>query len=265
MIEFSNVSMSYSSQAPLALSDVSFRIEDGEFVFIIGHSGSGKSTTIKLLSCEERVSGGDILVDGINISTMKRSLVPYLRRSIGMVFQDFRLIPTKTVRENVAFAMEILGESPKKIRRQVSMVLSTVGLRSRENALPSELSGGEQQRVGIARAMVNNPSIILADEPTGNLDPANSESIMALLDEINRNGTTVIVCTHDRDMVNRMQKRVIEISQGKLIRDAQFAKYVEDDDYLMEVDQADAADELISVVPVDEESTASAFDMYYTH
>lgn len=264
MIEFSNVSMSYSSQAPLALSNVSFRIENGEFLFIIGHSGSGKSTTIKLLSCEERISSGDITIDGINISTMKRSLVPYLRRNIGMVFQDFRLIQSKTVRENIAFAMEIMGESPRKIRRQVSMVLSTVGLRSRENAMPNELSGGEQQRVGIARAMVNNPSIILADEPTGNLDPSNSESIMALLDEINRNGTTVIVCTHDRDMVNRMQKRVIEISAGKLIRDAQFAKYVEDDDYLMEVDQAENSDELISVLPADEQSTESAYDMYYT-
>ncbi len=262
MIEFSNVSMSYSSQAPLALSDVSFRIEDGEFVFIIGHSGSGKSTTIKLLSCEEEVNSGAIMVDGINISTMKRNLVPYLRRNIGMVFQDFRLIPSKTVRENIAFAMEILGESPRKIRRQVSMVLSTVGLRARENAMPHELSGGEQQRVGIARAMVNNPNIILADEPTGNLDPANSESIMALLDEINRNGTTVIVCTHDRDMVNRMQKRVIEISQGHLIRDAQFARYVEDDDYLMEVDQAEGEDEPISIVPEDDENK-SAFDLYY--
>lgn len=264
MIEFSNVSMSYSSQAPLALSDVSFRIEDGEFVFIIGHSGSGKSTTIKLLSCEEQVTSGDITIDGINISSMKRSLVPYLRRNVGMVFQDFRLIPTKTVRENVSFAMEILGESPKKVRRQVSMVLSTVGLRSRENALPNELSGGEQQRVGIARAMVNNPSIILADEPTGNLDPANSESIMALLDEINRNGTTVIICTHDRYMVNRMQKRVIEISGGKVIRDAKFAKYGDEDDYLMEVDKSDSDDTPIILRPTNE-TTESNFDIYYSH
>ena len=256
MIEFSNVSMSYSSQAPLALSDVSFRIEDGEFVFIIGHSGSGKSTTIKLLSCEEQVTTGDITIDGINISSMKRSLVPYLRRNVGMVFQDFRLIPTKTVRENVSFAMEILGESPKKVRRQVSMVLSTVGLRSRENALPNELSGGEQQRVGIARAMVNNPSIILADEPTGNLDPANSESIMALLDEINRNGTTVIICTHDRYMVNRMQKRVIG--------DAKFAKYGDEDDYLMEVDKSDSDDTPIILRPTNE-TTESNFDIYYAH
>ena len=181
--------MSYAPEAPLALNDVSFEIEEGEFVFIIGQSGSGKSTIVKLLTCEERPNSGRILIDDLDLTRLRPGLVPYLRRSIGMVFQDFRLIPTMTVFDNVAFAMEILGESNRHIRRQVSMVLSTVGLRAREKARPDELSGGEQQRVGIARAMVNNPGMLLADEPTGNLDPATSESIMALLEEINHNGT----------------------------------------------------------------------------
>ena len=225
MIRFDNVSMSYAPNAPLALNEVSFTIEDGEFVFIIGESGSGKSTIIKLLTCEESPNSGTISIDDLDLAKLRQRLVPYLRRSIGMVFQDFRLIPTMSVYDNVAFAMEILGESPKRIRRQVSMVLSTVGLRAREKARPDELSGGEQQRVGIARAMVNNPGLLLADEPTGNLDPVTSESIMALLEEINHNGTTVIVCTHDQDMVNRMQKRVIEISDGRLVRDAHRALY----------------------------------------
>lgn len=238
MIEFDHISMAYAPKAPLALSDLSFRIQDGEFVFVIGQSGSGKSTLVKLLTCEEKPSAGEVYIDGLALTQLKRRLVPYLRRSIGMVFQDFRLIPTKTVYENVAFAMEILGASRRSISRQVSMVLSTVGLRSRERALPNELSGGEQQRVGIARAMVNNPSILLADEPTGNLDPVNSESIMALLEEINRNGTTVVVCTHDREMVDRMQKRVIEIADGRLLRDATRALYGSGDKYLLDIEPA---------------------------
>lgn len=227
MIEFSDVSKKYSPKSPWALRHVNFKVEDGEFVFIIGESGSGKSTLIKLLTCEERSTEGQVLIDGYNINTMKRRIVPYLRRNIGMVFQDFRLIPSKTIYENVAFALEILGVPKKSIRRQVSMVLSTVGLKAREKAKPDELSGGEQQRVGIARAMVNNPALLLADEPTGNLDPVNSEAIMALLEEINRNGTTVVVCTHDRSLVNRMQKRVVEISDGALIRDAERAMYAD--------------------------------------
>lgn len=230
MIEFSNVSKRYSQKSPWAVRHVNFKVEDGEFVFIIGQSGSGKSTLIKLLTCEEKPTEGQVLIDGYNINSMKRSFVPHLRRNIGMVFQDFRLIQSKTVYENVAFALEILGEHPKKIRRQVSLVLSTVGLRAREKAKPDELSGGEQQRVGIARAMVNNPALIVADEPTGNLDPVNSESIMALLEEINRNGTTVVVCTHDRALVDRMKRRVIEISEGELVRDAQSSGYHSEED-----------------------------------
>lgn len=218
MIEFRGVSKKYFTGTH-ALKDVSFKIMNGEFVFVIGKSGAGKSTLIKLLTCEEKPSEGSVLIDDFDISRIRRSLVPYLRRNIGMVFQDFRLIETKTVFENVAFAMEIIGASRRSIRRRVPIVLSIVGLRDKASARPGELSGGEQQRVAIARAMVNNPMLILADEPTGNLDPANSESIMALLEEISRSGTTIIVCTHDRDLVDRMKKRVVEIEDGFLVRD----------------------------------------------
>jgi len=218
LIEFSQVSMVYQTGTQ-ALKNVSFKILDGEFVFVIGRSGAGKSTLIKLLTCEERPSSGRVLIDSYNISTIRNSLIPYLRRNIGMVFQDFRLIGTKTVFENVAFAMEIVGASSRAIRRRVPIVLSIVGLRDKANIRPGELSGGEQQRVAIARAMVNNPMIILADEPTGNLDPTNSEAVMAILEDINRSGTTVIICTHDWDLVNRMKRRVIEIDDGLLVRD----------------------------------------------
>lgn len=218
MIEFRRVSMTYQTGTN-ALKDVSFTIQDGEFVFIIGRSGAGKSTLIKLLTCEERPTSGKVLIDRYDIARIRRGIVPYLRRNIGMVFQDFRLIYTKTVFENVAFAMEIVGASRSTIRRRVPIVLSIVGLRDKSGARPGELSGGEQQRVAIARAMVNNPMLILADEPTGNLDPANSEALMALLEEINHAGTTIVICTHDRDLVDKMQKRVIEIDNGWLVRD----------------------------------------------
>jgi cell division transport system ATP-binding protein len=218
LIEFSQVSMVYQTGTH-ALKNVNFKIIDGEFVFVIGRSGAGKSTLIKLLTCEERPTSGRVLIDSYNISTIRNRLIPYLRRNIGMVFQDFRLIDTKTVFENVAFAMEIVGASNRTIRRRVPIVLSIVGLREKAGARPGELSGGEQQRVAIARAMVNNPMIILADEPTGNLDPTNSEAIMAILQDINRSGTTVIICTHDRVLVDRMKLRVIEINDGILVRD----------------------------------------------
>lgn len=225
MIEFSDVCMTYSSNGTEALRHVSFRIDKGEFVFIIGESGSGKSTMIKLLTCEERPTSGRVLINERDVSRLRRRILPYLRRRIGMVFQDFRLIDSKSVFENVAFAMEIVGESRRAIRRNVPIVLSVVGLRDKAQARPSELSGGEQQRVAIARAMVNNPVLILADEPTGNLDPANSESVMALLNEINQAGTTVIICTHDRALVDRMDKRVIEIRNGSLVRDELHGQY----------------------------------------
>jgi cell division ATP-binding protein FtsE len=218
LIEFRRVSKIYQTGTH-ALRDVSFTIDNGEFVFIIGRSGAGKSTLIKLLTCEERPTSGQVLIDKFDVSRIKRRFVPYLRRNIGMVFQDFRLIDTKSIFQNVAFAMEIVGSSRKAIQRRVPIVLSIVGLRDKALARPGMLSGGEQQRVAIARAMVNNPMLILADEPTGNLDPANSEAIMALLEQINRSGTTVIICTHDRDLVDRMKKRVIEIDDGLLVRD----------------------------------------------
>lgn len=224
MIEFRNVSMSYNTGIE-ALKNVSFKVQDGEFVFIIGLSGSGKSTLIKLLTCEENPSKGKVYIDDYEISFLRRSLIPYLRRNIGMVFQDFRLIYSKTVYENVAFAMEIIGASHSLIKRRVPIVLSIVGLRDKASMKANQLSGGEQQRVSIARAMVNNPMLILADEPTGNLDPVNSESIMALLEEINCSGTTVIVCTHESSIVNKMRRRVIEISDGSLVRDELLGEY----------------------------------------
>ncbi len=218
MIEFQNISKVYNNDAR-ALEDVNLKIEDGEFVFIIGESGAGKSTLIKLLSCEERPTSGRVVIEDYEIGRLRRRLIPLIRRKIGMVFQDFRLISTKTVYENIAFAMEIVGARKKHIKQRVMMVLSVVGLRHKADCYPDELSGGEAQRVGLARAMVNNPRLILADEPTGNLDPANSEAVMALLEEINRAGTTVIVCTHDMVLVEQMGKRVIELSQGKIISD----------------------------------------------
>ncbi len=219
MIDFQNVSMTYKQSGIMALKDVSFHIDKGEFCFIIGESGAGKSTLIKLLTREEVPMSGQVCVSGYDLSLLKATQIPFLRRNIGMVFQDFRLIETKTVFENVAYAMEIVGASRRQIRRQVPLVLSTVGLRSKEHMRPHELSGGEQQRVAIARAMVNSPMMILADEPTGNLDPATSEAIMVLLSVINRTGTTVVVCTHDHELVNRMQRRVIEFKDGYKIRD----------------------------------------------
>lgn len=218
LIEFRNVNKNYS-QKDHALHQVSFSIDAGEFVFLIGESGAGKSTVIKLLTCQERPTSGEVFMDDYDIGRMSQKWVPFLRRKIGLIFQDFRLIETKTAYENVAFAMEILGAPRKVIQRQVPIALSLVGLKNKANDYPAEMSGGEAQRVGIARAMVNNPRLILADEPTGNLDKANSESIMALLDEINRAGTTVIACTHDVSVVERMNKRIIELQQGRVVRD----------------------------------------------
>ena len=224
MIRFVRVYKTYKTGTD-ALKDVSFRIERGEFVFVIGKSGSGKSTLIKLLTREEKPSSGTVYIDHFPISRMQRALVPVLRRHVGMIFQDFRLIETKNVFENVAFAGEIVGMPKKQLIQTVEIVLNIVGLRHKASALPQELSGGEQQRVAIARAMGNDPELILADEPTGNLDPGTSEAIMALLEEINRNGTTVVICTHDSNLVDRMKKRVIEISNGSIIRDEQSAGY----------------------------------------
>ncbi len=218
MIEFRNVSKKYPTGTE-ALHDVNFKIDKGEFCFVIGASGSGKSTLIKLILKEEEPTSGKIIINGKDITYLKQNKVPYLRRSMGIVFQDFRLLPDKTVYENVAFAMNVVKATPKHIRRQVPLVLSLVGLSDRAKVYPSELSGGEQQRVALARAIVNNPVILIADEPTGNLDPNTAWGIMGLLNDINSRGTTVLVVTHAKDIVDKMNKRVIRIDKGNIVRD----------------------------------------------
>ena len=218
MIEFKNVSKKYSTGVE-AVHNANFKINKGDFTFLVGTSGSGKSTLIKLILKEEKPSEGTIIINGKDTTFLKQSRVPYLRRSMGVVFQDFRLLPDKTVYENVAFAMYIVKASPRHIRRQVPMVLSLVGLSEKAKMYPNELSGGEQQRVALARALVNNPSMIIADEPTGNLDPETAWDIMTLLNEINMRGTTVVMATHAKDIVDKMKKRVIEIEKGIIIRD----------------------------------------------
>ena len=218
MISMRNVSKKYAADKP-ALIDVDVEIGSGEFVFLVGHSGSGKSTFIKLLLREILPSTGEITVAGQDVVKMKNWKVPYLRRNIGCVFQDFKLLPNKTTYENVAFALEVIGRSKHVIRTQVPEVLRLVGLEEKMESYPDELSGGEQQRVSIARAFVNRPPMLLADEPTGNLDPATSLGIMSLLNRINKTGTTILVATHDREMVDSMRKRVIALENGRIIRD----------------------------------------------
>ena len=219
MIEFKNVSKEYSTGVK-AVNNANFKINKGDFAFLVGTSGSGKSTLIKLILKEEEPTTGNIVINGKDTTFLKKSRVPYLRRSMGVVFQDFRLLPDKTVYENVAFAMYIVRATPRHIRRQVPMVLSLVGLNEKAKMYPNELSGGEQQRVALARALVNNPSMLIADEPTGNLDPETAWDIMRLLDDINKRGTTVVVATHAKDIVDKMKKRVIQISKGKIVRDS---------------------------------------------
>jgi cell division transport system ATP-binding protein len=219
MIKFENVTMAYRKDGNPALNDVSFEIADGEFVFLVGQSGAGKSTILRLLIREESAQAGTVLIDDINIGMLPEKEVPKLRRNIGMVFQDFRLLPEKTVSENVAFALQVLNKSPEEIKQTVPAVLDLVGLLDKANRRPEQLSGGEQQRVAIARALVNRPAILMADEPTGNLDPDTSVEIMRLLDQINKAGTTVIMATHDAGIVDQMRKRVIEITGGTIIRD----------------------------------------------
>ena len=218
MIRFENVSKTYKNGTP-ALKDIRLDIEKGEFVFLVGASGSGKTTFLRLLLREELPDTGRILEAGRDISDLPKWRVPYLRRNIGCVFQDFRLLPNKTVFENVAFALEVIGRPRSTVESQVPQILELVGLSDKSDSLPHELSGGEQQRVAVARAFVNRPLILLADEPTGNLDPANSESIMALLERINRTGTTVVMATHDKALVDRMRRRVVELDRGEMIRD----------------------------------------------
>ncbi len=225
MIEFKNVSKTYEDTGVRALDDVSFFIDKGEFVFLVGPSGAGKSTLTKLLIKEEEPNSGEICVNGFDLKTLVKKKVPYLRRSIGMVFQDFRLLPNKTVYENVAFAMQVIGASRSEIRRNVPNVLSLVGLAHKARMKPSQLSGGEQQRVSLARALVNKPPVIIADEPTGNLDPDTANEIMQLLCDINQRGTTMIVATHAKNFVDEMHKRVLAIENGILVRDEEEGVY----------------------------------------
>jgi cell division transport system ATP-binding protein len=219
VIRFEGVSKVYPKTSRAALSDISVDIEKGEFVFLVGESGSGKSTFLRLVLREERPTSGHVQVAGKDLARLAQWKVPTLRRQIGTVFQDFRLLPNKSVFENVAFALQVIGKPRREIRQDVPDVLSLVGLDGKEDRMPHQLSGGEQQRVAIARAFVNKPLIVLADEPTGNLDPATSVGIMKLLDRINRTGTTVVMATHDQSIVDQMRKRVVELSSGELVRD----------------------------------------------
>ena len=219
MIRFENVGKTYPRSTQPALRGISLDIERGEFVFVVGQSGSGKSTLLRLILREERATVGTVLVAGRELSTMPSRKVPELRREIGTVFQDFRLLPNKNVFQNVAFALQVLGKSRHAIAALVPETLEMVGLAGKEKRLPHELSGGEQQRVAIARAFVNKPAILLADEPTGNLDPTTSLDIVRLLDRINRTGTTIVMATHDDEIVDQLRKRVVELNNGEVVRD----------------------------------------------
>jgi cell division transport system ATP-binding protein len=219
VISFENVSMTYPGQQRAALEDVTVGVEESEFVFLVGASGSGKSTFLRLVLRENRATHGRITVAGRDLNRMRSWRIPQHRRQIGTVFQDFRLLPNKTVRENVAFALQVIGRPRSHVRDHVPVVLEMVGLEGKGDRMPDELSGGEQQRVAIARAFVNRPRILIADEPTGNLDPNTSVGIMKLLDRINRTGTTVVMATHDFGIVDQMRKRVIELADGYVVRD----------------------------------------------
>lgn len=224
MIEMIGVSKVYPGGC-IALKDINVKIEKGEFVFLVGPTGAGKSTFLKLIFREELPTRGQIFIGGKNITRLKPKEVPYLRRKLGVVFQDFRLLPQKTVYENVAFAMEVVEASPREIKKRVPKILEMVGLSHKMNARPHELSGGEQQRVALARALVNNPDVVIADEPTGNLDPDTSWEIMELFNEINKNGTTLIVATHAKELVDAMRKRVLQLENGRLVRDEERGVY----------------------------------------
>ena len=219
MIDFEHVSKQYKHNAKPALEDVNFHVDDGEFVFLLGHSGAGKSTLLKLILREETPTEGRVLVNGQDVARLRRRKIPYLRRQMGIIFQDFRLIPTMTVYENIAFAMHVTNIGHKQIKERVNYMLELVHLEDKAKVYPDLLSGGEQQRVAIARALVNNPSTIVADEPTGNLDPGRSLEIMTLLERINALGTTVIVVTHERGLVNHFNKRIILLNDGQVIGD----------------------------------------------
>ncbi|MGE8080562.1 cell division ATP-binding protein FtsE [Peribacillus loiseleuriae] len=218
MIEMTDVYKTYSNGV-VAISGINVKIKTGEFVYVVGPSGAGKSTFIKMMYREESPTSGNIIVNGVSLPKIRNTKVPLFRRNIGVVFQDFKLLPTLTVYENVAFAMEVIEKTPEEIKKRVMEVLELVGLKHKVRMLPTELSGGEQQRVSIARSIVNSPKVVIADEPTGNLDPETSWEIMNIFDEINKSGTTIVMATHNKDIVNNMKHRVIAIESGKIARD----------------------------------------------
>jgi len=225
VINFDGVSKQCKNSNQPALDGINLNIEQGEFVFLVGQSGSGKSSLLRLLLKEEKPTSGTVTVDGINVAKLPNRKVPAFRRTMGIVFQDFRLLPGKTVFDNVAFGMEVIGKSKKEIKQRIPAILDLVGLDEKAHRLPSELSGGEQQRVALARAFVNQPKLLLADEPTGNLDPSTSVGIMKLLDRINRTGTTIVMATHDVAIVDQMRKRIVQMENGKIIRDQERGMY----------------------------------------
>lgn len=228
MIEMKDVTKRYSN-GTTAIRNISVRILQGEFVYVVGSSGAGKSTFIKLMYREEKATKGSLNVCGYDLVRIKDRNVPYLRREIGIVFQDYKLLPKKTVYENVAYAMQVIGKRPREIKRRVNEVLDLVGLRHKIRAFPNELSGGEQQRVAIARAVVNTPKVLIADEPTGNLDPENSWEIMKLLERINSQGTTIVMATHNSTIVNTLRHRLLDVKNGRIVRDQDEGEYGYDD------------------------------------
>lgn len=274
MIEFRDVSKVYSTNGTKALNNVNIKIEDGEFVFIVGASGAGKSTFLKLIMYEEKPTDGEVVVNGYSSADIKKKQVPYYRRTMGIVFQDFRLIPKMTVYDNVAFAMRVIGSKEKDIRKRVPYILGLVGLSQKARSYPNELSGGEQQRVSLARALVNNPKLIIADEPTGNVDPEMSQEIVQLLTKINNSGTTVVMVTHEHDLVRQFQRRVIVIKDGAVVSDtpdptyAQFETeetpekatdmyYFEEDVKISDEELGDIFDNLEDVVESDNDEVSS--------
>ena len=227
MIRLENVTKTYRGAGASALAEIQLQIDRGEFVFLVGSSGSGKSSLLRLMLREEKPDSGDLFALGENLRTLPQRRVASYRRKLGVVFQDFRLLPNKTVYQNIAFALQVIGKSRAFIETSVPDVLRLVGLENKSSSFPAALSGGEQQRVAIARALVNRPELLLADEPTGNLDPDNSKEIMGLLSRINLSGTTIVMATHDRGIVDQMQRRVVEIKEGRIVRDAETASYRE--------------------------------------
>lgn len=256
MIEFKDVTKVYDSNGTHALDNVNIKIEDGEFVFIVGSSGAGKSTFLKLIMHEEKPTQGEVVVNGYSSSTMKKKTVPYYRRTMGIVFQDFRIIPKMTVYDNVAFAMRVIGAKEKEIRNRVPYILKLVGLASKARSMPNELSGGEQQRVSLARALVNNPKLIIADEPTGNVDPEMSHEIVDLLTKINNSGTTVVMVTHEHDLVRSFQRRVIVIQNGQVVSDTPDPTYAK----FKAKEQEKVTDMFYYEEDVKQDSVAEVFD-----